>query len=262
MEEPSLLALETFWPNLQRASQRILILDYDGTLAPFRKERNEAYPFPGVKEILESIQGSGKTRLIIVSGRNVEDIISLLDLEQLPEIWGGHGFERMLPDRTLQKKTISASCSLKLQKAYHWAKDQGYEGNCEQKGASLAFHWRGEKEAIKKNLEEQVSRAWGPLTAEQDLMIHPFDGGLELRCTGMHKGEVIRQILAESGKDAIIAYLGDDLTDEDAFKALKGRGLTVLVRTAHRNTHADHWLTPPDELLIFLFNWYKFSTET
>ena len=92
MEDPRLCSLETFWQPLQTASQRLLVLDYDGTLAPFQQERNKAFPYPGVREILAKIQRSGKTRLIIVSGRNITDIIPLLGLKQLPEIWGWSRF--------------------------------------------------------------------------------------------------------------------------------------------------------------------------
>ena len=261
MEDQRICSLETFWKLLQTAPQRVLLLDYDGTLAPFHRKRDKAFPYPGVRKILEKIQQSEKDRLIIVSGRNIKDVISLLGLEQLPEIWGGHGFERLLPDTSVQKKKISATCSLNLQKAFLWAKEHGHENNCEQKTSSLAFHWRGVKKEIRQQLEERVCKAWKPLTGGQNLKIQPFDGGLELRCAGMHKGDAIKQILDECAKDAMIAYLGDDLTDEDAFKALKGRGLSVLVRKTYRDTLADCWLTPPDELLGFLHNWNRYSTK-
>jgi trehalose-6-phosphatase len=52
-----------------------------------------------------------------------------------------------------------------------------------------------------------------------------------------------------------VAYLGDDRTDEDAFKALAGRGLAVLVREELRPTAAAVWLRPPVELLDFLQRW-------
>ncbi|MBU1936081.1 trehalose-phosphatase, partial [bacterium] len=54
---------------------------------------------------------------------------------------------------------------------------------------------------------------------------------------------------------ATVAYLGDDLTDEDAFRVLKGKGLGVLVRPEFRPTTADLWLQPPDDLIEFLKNW-------
>lgn len=262
MEEPRPCSLEAFWQKLQSASHKILILDYDGTLAPFRQERDKALPYPGTKELLDKIQRSGKTRLIIVSGRNIQDVIALLDLEELPEIWGGHGFERQEPGSSLQRKKISEACALDLQKAFLWLKENGYEDFCEQKPSSIAFHWRGQNKENQKKFEKELRRAWEPLTQKEELEIHPFDGGLELRCTGMHKGDAIRQILHESKKDAVIAYLGDDLTDEDAFRALKESGLSVLVRDSSRKTLADCWLRPPEGLLDFLQNWLKFSTKT
>ncbi|HYX19436.1 MAG TPA: trehalose-phosphatase, partial [Thermoanaerobaculia bacterium] len=83
----------------------------------------------------------------------------------------------------------------------------------------------------------------------------PFDGGLELRPRGFHKGLVVQRAFAEFGTDAAVAYLGDDATDEDAFAALRGRGLPVLVRGAPRRTRADARLRPPDEVLEFLEAW-------
>ena len=56
MENPRPCSLETFWQLLQKGSQKILLLDYDGTLAPFRQERDKAFPYPGVRKILEKIQ--------------------------------------------------------------------------------------------------------------------------------------------------------------------------------------------------------------
>jgi trehalose 6-phosphate phosphatase len=49
--------------------------------------------------------------------------------------------------------------------------------------------------------------------------------------------------------------LGDDLTDEDAFQVLEGRGLSILVRAAYRETIARAWLRPPQELIAFLEQW-------
>jgi len=87
-------------------------------------------------------------------------------------------------------------------------------------------------------------------------------GGLELRVVGIDKGRAVDQILAGSPPEAAAAYLGDDLTDEDAFAALSGRGervLTVLVREEWRPTRAEVWLRPPGGLLAFLGRWSRIS---
>jgi trehalose-6-phosphatase len=62
-------------------------------------------------------------------------------------------------------------------------------------------------------------------------------------------------VLSETAEDTAIAYLGDDITDEDAFRAVKVRGLGILVRTEFRETAADVWLRPPEELASFLQLW-------
>jgi trehalose-phosphatase len=101
---------------------------------------------------------------------------------------------------------------------------------------------------------QQAMKALLPLTRSSRLRIAEFDGGLELRVRSCNKGHVAMEIVREMG-DAPIAYLGDDRTDEDAFRALEGRALTVLVCPELRPTSAELWLRPPEEPLRFLNDW-------
>lgn len=64
-------------------------------------------------------------------------------------------------------------------------------------------------------------------------------------------------ILADTDPAAAVAFLGDDLTDEDAFRVLSKRGLSVLVRPEYRETMAKAWLRPPHELVEFLALWVE-----
>ena len=65
----------------------------------------------------------------------------------------------------------------------------------------------------------------------------------------------MKAVLSETPPESAIAYLGDDVTDEDAFRAVKMRGIGVLVRPEFRETVADVWLRPPDELVDFMARW-------
>jgi trehalose 6-phosphate phosphatase len=88
-----------------------------------------------------------------------------------------------------------------------------------------------------------------------------FDGGVEIRAPGADKGNAVRAFLREIGRDTPTAYLGDDSTDESAFRAIEGRGISVLVRPTWRQTAAQSWLQPPGELLDFLGLWLKACSE-
>jgi trehalose-6-phosphatase len=83
----------------------------------------------------------------------------------------------------------------------------------------------------------------------------PFEGGIELRARGRNKADAVSDVLARSSPDAVCAYLGDDVTDEDAFAGIRGRGLAVLVAPELRRTGAHLWLRPPAELEWFLDRW-------
>ena len=75
------------------------------------------------------------------------------------------------------------------------------------------------------------------------------------------KGNAVRLLLNEVGPQVPAAYLGDDATDESAFQAMQGRGISVLVRPTWRQTAAQLWLKAPDELLDFLRQWLNTCSE-
>ena len=250
------LDLHGFLARLPSARARVLMLDYDGTLAPFHVRPDLASPYPGVPQVLAALMKDGGTRVVIVSGRRAAEIVPLLALERHPEIWGCHGWERLLPDGTLHTQPLSGREAELLEQAAHTAREFVAAGvRIECKTASVALHWRGLAQQQIEHAREQTLVAWSPLAGHEDMEILRFDGGLELRTRGCNKQHAAKAILSETGPDSAVAYLGDDLTDEDAFAVTKPRGIAVLVRPEYRDTAADVWLCPPDELLTFMRHW-------
>lgn len=72
--------LVAFFREVARARRSALLLDYDGTLAPFELDRNQAVPYPGVTELLQDIMDTGRTRVVIISGRRAQELGPLLRL--------------------------------------------------------------------------------------------------------------------------------------------------------------------------------------
>jgi len=250
--------LIVFFEQLRSASVRILLLDYDGTLAPFRVERDRAYPYPGVSGLLSQIIASG-TRVVLISGRPAHDLLRLSGIDPPPEIWGSHGLERLHPEGSYEVEPLSPEQEAGLDKASEFFHAQSMADRVERKPGSVALHWRGLASQDVEGLRDKVQQVWRELAYHSSLELLDFDGGLEIRVQGKDKGNAVRAILKESNSDAAIAYLGDDRTDEDAFRALRGRGLTVLVREQLRPTLAEIQLRPPEELIEFLKEWLSAS---
>lgn len=251
---------EKFWKHIEAAPNKVLFLDYDGTLAPFRENRHEAIPYPGVRKVLEKILESGGCRVVLISGRWTKDLPPLLGLKKLPEIWGSHGLERLFPNGHYEVAALSDEEVQGLAEAFELVIKAGLDRNSEQKPGCLALHWRGLDENVRVRLISIVEQKLAPLGRKTGLVLKEFDGGLELCAPGRNKGDAVRTVLSEESPEAACVYLGDDLTDEDAFKALEGRGLGILVRKQWRSTAAAAWLKPPGELIRFLERWAEVCT--
>lgn len=249
------LDLPAFFAQAKEGQRRALLLDYDGTLAPLQEERSAAVPYPGVRQALSAIDAAGHTRVVVISGRAVEDLLRLLDVDPAPEVWGCHGWERRLRDGTYRIADLGDRARIGLDRAAVALRDRGLEARTERKPASVALHWRGLAPPAIEALRRTALEAWAHAVGDGGLEIHEFDGGVELRPPGRDKGVAVETVLAEIGSP-VAAYLGDDLTDEDAFRAIRGRGLGVLVREALRPTQAQLWIRPPEELLEFLRRWH------
>ena len=255
-------AVARFLELLTEAPARVLLLDYDGTLAPHREERDRAVPYPGVRRAMKQMLESGRTRVVVISGRTLASLRPLLGVEPPPELWGTHGWERLEPGGAAGVRDLSPATAEALREAIRALSGAAFQSRVEVKPASVAVHTRGLAGAEAERVLTAARGVWEQLTHEGGVEIHAFDGGVELRVSGWDKGDAVRALLAEEPVGTAVAYLGDDLTDEDGFAVLEelaaaGRNATLstLVRAEPRPTEARAWLRPPEELLDFLTRW-------
>src|SRR5919197_455095 len=96
-------ASDLFFEQLSGARSRVLLLDYDGTIAPFSVQRNRAFPYPTVPELLDCIMSTCRTRLVLITGRAAREIPPLLGLDPHPEVWGAFRFERLCARRGFRR---------------------------------------------------------------------------------------------------------------------------------------------------------------
>ena len=257
-------ALSQFTPFLEivaRSSRAALLLDYDGTLAPFHADRDRAYPYPGVSLLLQEMVRNGRTRVVIISGRDAEDVLPFLDLHPAPEVWGVYGLQRLRTDGTVEMPQLDDRTLDGLSEADRWLGYLQLRYVAEFKAGSIAIHWRGLSEIEAEDVRSRVTLGWQPIAEHRGLDLLAFDGGIEIRAHRANKGDAVRTFLDEIGEGTPAAYLGDDSADESAFRAMQGRGLTVLVRPTWRETAAQFWLKPPEELVAFFEAWLQACTK-
>lgn len=254
---PVSLVVSQFFEKLKNAPSAALLLDYDGTMSPFHVDRFQARPYSGVLSLLDKIADFGKTRVAVISGRQLPELKALLEPFENVEMWGLHGMERLMPNGRYSKLPIDDACLELLAEAKRSIVQSGLIALAEIKQGGIAMHWRRLPPREADYAAATVRQVLKPFVQDSLLRLIDFEQGVELRVAHPDKGDAVMTIVGEMDPRAQVAYLGDDFTDEDAFRALNGRGLTVLVRPEHRHTEAEAWLKPPAELRGFLEDWLQ-----
>jgi len=252
---------EDFWTRVQNAPERVLMIDYDGTLAPFRTARMEAKPAEETLAILRKIIDSGHTKVVVVSGRPTSEL-SLLLPDLGVETFGSHGFERAASNRTVIVHPLSPSESTGLEEARKAAVAAGLKERLEVKPASMAVHTRGLGSEEALETEELAYNVFTPVAERYGLECRAFNGGVEIRSKRFHKGLAVDALLKESPPNVLAVYVGDDETDEDAFRALAGRGIGVRVGAPASDTAAQIQLERQADITGFLQQWHDHASRS
>jgi trehalose-phosphatase len=246
-----------FWSRVFNARHRLLALDYDGTLAPFHIDPMQAHPLPGIPEILDLLNHSANTTVAIVSGRPVQEVSLLLGEIGLTMV-GCHGFESLDPEGSLTVKSPSQDQLDAMDMAVEVAARLGVAGKLEVKTASVALHTRGIPPEEAAEIELAVGREWSRLTP-YGVSRRSFNGGVELFCAGWNKADALRELLCSAPPGAFPVYIGDDATDEDAFRFLKNRGVGIKVGSHGPATAAERFLPDCEAVRAFLREWLSLA---
>lgn len=242
---------EALWREAAAAPRRLLALDYDGTLAPFCVDPGAARPLPAARRALDHVL-AGATEVVVLSGRPPADVARLLGMPPI-EIVGEHGWTIRRADGGELRHPVPPQRIAALDRAESLA-PQLAPGRVERKRASLVVHTRGLAPGLAAEVERRALDGFAPLTGD-GLAVRPIDGGLELRVRGRDKGVALAELAAESGPGVFVAAVGDDDTDEDAFRAAARAGGWGVRVGATRPTAARAALASPHEVARFLELW-------
>ncbi len=243
--------------RIRQAPNLFFLLDYDGTLTPIVSRPELALCPPEVKIILEKLRDTPRVLLAVISGRSLDDIRGKLGIPGIIYV-GNHGLDIQNPAGMHQKK-LSPSREKELEKINQvLQKSIGEIPGIffEDKGPILAIHYRNVAQRyfgwIQKVLKETLASGRGRWKVAQGKMVAEIRPEVDF-----HKGKAVKEILKGTSPDLLPIYLGDDQADEDAFREVKGRGITVLVGPERRASEAEYYLEAPSEVQAFLLRCEK-----
>jgi len=241
---------------LARGLRIALFLDYDGTLTPIVSHPKDATLAEPVRDLLRRCAARSDMDVTIVSGRAMGDVRKQVGLDSLSYA-GNHGLEISGPDLVpfdhqdvphYQRRILALAETLR-----NLCPDGAW---VEEKGASLTLHLRGvaplDRAAIEKQAREHITEA--------GFQVREAHRALEARPPiGWDKGHAVLYVLRERygpawSERVRVLYAGDDRTDEDAFRALSGLGITFRIGSADAPTLATRPL--PDVAAVHtLLEW-------
>jgi trehalose-phosphatase len=248
--------------HAQAPAERALLLDYDGTLADFHPERMQARPRSLIRGLLRKLSSTPHLRVAIVSGRPTQELHELLGEDITIELWGAHGWEHWIPGKSLVVWDVSRDNASAFAEAAALARPLVDPHHIEIKSGSVAIHTRALSKDDCRVVAEAVPRVWEPLAHSNELQLLQFDGGFELRDASRTKATAVRELGADLHSGALVAYLGDDATDEDAFAQLGEGDWSILVGKPSRDTNAKYWIEPHTGVARFLSNWIGWSRRS
>lgn len=233
--------------HYQQAGSRLIMLDYDGTLVGFAAEPREARPSPELMQLLAAFASDHKNNVVISSGRDrdfLEKWFGQIPIGLAAEhgaflkengIWHEYVHDELWNDEIINliRRTINKTPGSVL----------------EIKRTALVWHYRNVNNWLGCIREQQLVEALRPLCRKAGLQIIRGNKIVEIKPARCSKGAIVRMLLENQRYDFLLA-IGDDVTDEDMFKALPPEALTVKIGAL--STNARFILDSQTETLPFL----------
>jgi len=233
-----------------KSKQRLLFLDYDGTLAPFVGVPSKAQPGEEILTTLQELSGLKNTEVVIISGRDKETLnkwFQGVDVNLVAEhgIWikkRGCGWKMIKPLKNQWKETI-----VPIIKTYV---DRVPGSFLEEKEFALVWHYRMANPWLARMRAKELTGNLLNIVSNMDVQVVRGNKIIEIKNSGANKGDAVSEFLKDDKSQGFVFAIGDDATDEDLFRALPQKAYSVKVGVGQSS--ARYTFGSEKEVLAFL----------
>ena len=238
-------ATEQLLTDYHAADERLLLLDYDGTLMPFQANPQRVEPDQELRLLLRALTDLPRTRVVIISGRDRHTL----------EKWLGHLPVDFIAEHGVWLRPAGGEWELFQTLRNDWMRElrpvlELYVARTagsfiEEKDYSLVWHYRRADAELGDVRARELLSHLSFMTANTELQVMEGNKVLEIKAAGINKGNAAARWLAKYPADFVLA-LGDDRTDEDTFRALPPEAYTIRVVTDARSLARFHIASPSE----------------
>ncbi len=247
--------------QFRHAANRLLLLDYDGTLVPIISDPEQAVPGQNLLDLLEGLGSSEENHVLLISGRSSTWL----------EKYFGHLPVNLIAEHGARSKSKNGGWVTEVQTHSEWKGQihqimEMYVRRCahsfiEEKDFSIVWHYR-ESDPIQGKLRSaELISELNDYIRNRHLQVLSGKKIIEVRNSGIDKGTAIRKVLARETYDFVFA-VGDDRTDEDMFRLLMDHPNCYSIKIGSEASFAKFNLHTPQMVISLLETMNQLSPQT
>jgi trehalose 6-phosphate synthase/phosphatase len=234
----------------RKAEKRVILLDYDGTLVEYKPKPEQAIPSAPLLSVLRDLAAAEGTELIIITGRDHQDIEELLG--SLPvSIIAGHGAMKRENGVWIKRASENVSWKGAVMPILKEMSLKCAESFIEDKHFSLAWHYRNAGNNSGFEYSRELIHRVGNLLVPLELKILDGNKVIEIMNKEIGKGIAVRNLLAGKKSDFVLS-IGDDVTDEEVFELFVSDDKAVTIKVGCGKSLAGYSFNSVSEVVLFL----------
>lgn len=244
--------------NYRKAKNRLLLLDYDGTLKPFTSTPATAIPNEDLLQLLRKLN-SEKNTVYLISGRGTDWL----------DQWFSQCNINMVAEHGARIKSADGGWTSEVIMQNEWKEPvkqimEAYVRRCahsfvEEKDFSMVWHYRNAGPDQGKLRAAELISELNEFTQNRELKVFSGKKIIEVKYNNIDKGSAVKKILGNDAFDFILA-IGDDYTDEDMFKLLAHKENSYTIKVGNEASFASFNLYTP-HMVVSLLETISYITE-